>query len=362
MPTVFFTGFPGFLGTELLPRVLARDAMFHATCLVQPKFMELARLRVREIEGNDGRLAGRIRLVEGDITLPGLGLSDPAKIAEDVVEIFHLAAIYDLSVSREMAMRINVAGTREVLDFARSCAALRRLQYVSTCYVSGRYPGIFRENQLEEGQKFNNAYEESKYLAEVEVQRSMRSGLPTTIYRPAIVVGDSRTGHTQKLDGPYFAIQWLLRQRGIAIVPVVGDPLSTRFNMVPSDFIVEAIAFLSGEVDAAGRVFHLADPAPLTVDQLLRELARATDRQVIRLPLGLRTAKGMIARVPGVYRIMRIPASSLDYMVHPTRYDTAGARELLDPEGIRVPAVSDYIDRLVDFARDHLDLGAGAMS
>jgi len=120
-------------------------------------------------------------------------------------------------------MKVNVEGTRHMLDFADGCSSLRRFQYVSTCYVSGRYAGIFRETDLSKGQTFNNFYEETKYLAEVEVQEQMRQGLPATIYRPAIVVGDSRTGDTQKYDGPYFAIRWLLRQPGIAIMPVVGD-------------------------------------------------------------------------------------------------------------------------------------------
>ena len=109
-------------------------------------------------------------------------------------------------------MRINVDGTRNVLDFAQEARNLRRLHYVSTCYVSGRTAGVFTEHDLEKGQSFNNYYEETKYLAEVEVQQRMRAGLPTTIYRPAIVVGDSRTGATQKYDGPYFVIRWLLRQ------------------------------------------------------------------------------------------------------------------------------------------------------
>src|SRR6185295_13240080 len=106
--------------------------------------------------------------------------------------------------SREVGMRVNVDGTRHVLDFAAAQPSLERLHYVSTCYVSGRYQGVFAESDLEKGQTFNNYYEETKYLAEVEVQRRMREGLPATIYRPSVVVGDSTSGATQKYDGPYF--------------------------------------------------------------------------------------------------------------------------------------------------------------
>jgi thioester reductase-like protein len=362
MPVAFFTAYPGFLGSELLPRILERDDDLAAVCVVQPKFASLARARVQALVGSHPSLEGRVRILEGDITLPSLGLDEHLALAAEVTQIFHLAAVYDLSVGRELALRVNVEGTRNVIRFARACPALQRLQYVSTCYVSGRYRGVFRESQLEEGQQFNNFYEETKFLAEVEVRRAMEEGLPTTIYRPSIVVGDSRTGATQKFDGPYFAIQWLLRQPKVAAMPVFGDPRATEFNVVPRDFVLDAITHLSGRPDAVGEVFQLADPAPLTVDQLIRELARATDRRIVRLPLPLRVAKGAVAKVPGVYRLMRIPASSIDYMVHPTRYATDRARAFLDPVGIRVPPLPEYLDRLVHFARAHPEIGSAAMA
>ncbi|MEE8278586.1 MAG: SDR family oxidoreductase, partial [Thermoanaerobaculia bacterium] len=225
MATVFFTGFPGFLGSELLPRVLVRSAKQRAVCIVQEKFADLARKRVEELTERQCELRDRIELVTGDITEPDLGLGgERQRLAGETTEIFHLAAVYDLSVRRPVGMKVNVDGTRQVLDFAGQCPRLGRFQYVSTCFVRGRWAGIFGEDDLERGQSFNNCYEETKYLAEVEVQERMRQGLPTTIYRPAIVVGDSRTGATQKFDGPYFVIRWIMRLPWIAVVPVVGDP------------------------------------------------------------------------------------------------------------------------------------------
>lgn len=362
MSIVFFTGFPGFLGSELLPRVLERAGESRAVCLVQPKFTALARSRAVELEARHPAIRGRVEIVEGDIVAPDLGLGAAAELVDSVTEIFHLAAVYDLSVPRAVGMRVNVDGTRHVLDLARRCAALRRLQYVSTCYVSGRFPGLFEEGDLEKGQRFNNAYEETKYLAEVEVQREMRAGLPATIYRPSIVVGDSDSGATQKFDGPYFAIQWLLRQPRVAVIPVVGDPGATEFNVVPRDYVVRAIAHLAAREDTVGEVFHLADPEPLTVDEMLHELARATGRTVLRVPMPLKVAKSALERVPGVYRLMRIPASSIDYMVHPTRYGTARTRAFLEPAGIAVPPFRSYLDRLVGFARRHPEIQAAAMA
>lgn len=363
MAHLFVTGFPGFLASELLPRLLARTPESEAVCLVQPKYAAQARQRATDIESRVPATHGRIRIVEGDITRPGLGLAATDQVLRDTItEIYHLAAVYDLSVGRDFAMRVNVEGTRHVLDFAEACPALARFQYVSTCYVSGTHPGVFHEEELALGQRFNNFYEETKHLAEVEVRRHMAAGLPATIYRPSIVVGDSTTGATQKYDGPYFVIQWLLRQpAAAALMPVSGDPTRSEFNVVPRDFVVNAITHLSALPHSLGKTYQLADPHPLTFDALLRELGKATDRHLIRVPLPLRLAQWSIDYVPGVYRTFRIPSSALPYQVHPTRYDTTNASTDLAGSGIACPSFPSYAPALVRFAREHPEIAATAM-
>ncbi len=361
MATIFFTGFPGFLGSELLPRVLARRPGDTALCLVQPRFAPLARARASALEAARPDLRGRIRLLEGDLTRPGLGLDAPSEAAAEVVEIFHLAAVYDLMVRREVGLAVNVEGTRQVLDFARRCGRLERLQYVSTCYVSGRHPGTFLEADLEKGQAFNNFYEETKYLAEVEVRAAMAAGLPATVYRPAITVGDSRTGATQKYDGPYFVLQWLLRQPAWAVMPVVGD-LRCQVNVVPSDFVVGAIDALSGLAAARGRTYQLADPRPLDVRDMLAAMAAATGRRVLQVPLPQGLAKFALDRIPGVYPLLRIPSASIDYFVQPTRYDVRQASADLAGTGVACPPFAEYLPRLVAYWRAHREVGAQAMT
>ncbi len=338
MRVLFFTGYPGFLGSALLPRVLARDSEAIAICLVQPKFAALARQRARE-------LGDRVRFLEGDITSP------IAFSPNDVAEIYHLAAIYDLSVSRELGMRVNVEGTRRVLDFAERCSSLRRLHYISTCYVSGRHDGVFREDDLGVGQSFNNFYEETKFLAEVEVRK--RTQLPTTIYRPAVIVGDSRTGATQKYDGPYYVLQWILRQSRIAILPVAGRTGKYRFNVVPRDFIIDAIDFLSAHGKA--KCYQLADPDPLTVDEIIKTFASATGRKIVRIPLPMAIAK---LGAP----LLRIPRGAVNYFTQPTTYDTTNAQRDLAGSGITVPRFNDYVPRLVEFVRAHPEIGAAGMA
>jgi nucleoside-diphosphate-sugar epimerase len=349
MPAIFFTGFPGFLGSQLLPRILGR-ADDYGLCLVQPKFRALAEERARQLG-----LGDRIRLVDGDLT-EALDHID----ATDIREIWHLAAVYDLTVPRDVGMKVNVTGTIRVLDLAERAPKLGRLHYVSTCYVSGRYPGVFMEEDLVLGQSFNNFYEETKQLAELEVRRRM-GRLPVTIYRPSVVVGDSATGATQKFDGPYFVIQWLMRQRRLAVLPVVGRPSKYRFNVVPRDFVIDAMEVLSGHPNSLGKTYALADPKPLTVDETIRTIAEATDRTVVRIPLPRMIAKGALRYVPGMYRLMRIPAAAVDYFVHPTEYDTRNATRDLAGSGVRAPNLREYAPRLVEFVRGHPEIGSAAM-
>lgn len=361
MPTTFFTGYPGFLGSALLPRVLGRDDDLVAVCLVQPRFLPLAQGRVAELERAEPALRGRIRLVEGDISVPGIGVDGVGDLQREIVEIWHLAAVYDLSVRRDLAMRVNVDGTRHLLDFAGGCPELGRFQYVSTCYVSGRYTGIYRETDLAKGQRFNNHYEESKYLAEVLVQERMADGLPASIYRPAVVVGDSATGVTQKYDGPYFVMRWLLRSPRVTVLPTIGDPTAFRFNAVPRDFVVSAIEYLSGRKEAEGKVYALADPAPLTVAELIDVMAEATGRRVVTIPAPMRLAKAAIEHVPGVYPLLGIPSEGVDYFSHPTHYDTTQASADLAGSGITCPPFPSYVDALVRFVRAHPEISSAAM-
>ena len=354
--SIFFTGFPGFLGSELLPRVVLRTD-HDALCLVQPKFRAVAEERAAQLVRTHPALANRIHVVEGDLTQP----LDHVE-ANDVREIYHLAAVYDLSVARDVGMRVNVEGTRNVLRFAEDCPHLRRHHYVSTCYVSGRHCGPFHETDLDIGQSFNNYYEETKFLAEVEVAEARDGGMPTSVYRPAIVVGDSRTGDTQKFDGPYFLLQWLVRQpRNWAIVPLVGDPTMVRFNMVPSDFVIDAIEHLSGLDGSIGRTYQLADPRPLTVDELLTEMLRATGRRGIRVPLPRRLTAWALANIGPLERYVGIPASAVEYFAHPTHYGTANTERDLAGSGVTCPAVPDYLPTLVRFMTEHREANVGVM-
>src|SRR4029453_699840 len=187
--------------------------------------MERARaeiVRLAEVTGRDLR---SFKMVEGDITKPNLDLSVPDReMARDVVtRVFHLAAMYDLAVARDIAHEVNVGGTRNVNAFVRSLRCLRHYHHVSTCYVAGKREGRIFETELRHEAGFRNFYEESKYLAELEVD-SLKSELPVTIHRPAVVCGDSRTGETAKYDGVYYLIFYLLKWPSGLSMLNIGNP------------------------------------------------------------------------------------------------------------------------------------------
>ena len=344
---ILVTGFPGFIGERLLPRLLAARPRAVAICLVQARFAAAAVASRAAIYARHPDCADRIELVEGDITLERLGLGEPARVAPRVIEAWHLAAVYDLTVSRELGVAVNVEGTRQVLRFLAGARALKRLHYVSTAYVSGTATGVFRETDLDVGQGFKNHYEETKFLAEIDVAGA---GLPATIYRPAIVVGDSRTGETGKFDGPYFTL---------AAMEKVPSPFFIKVgrgrnpaNLVPVDFVVDALSALSGLPGAEGKTYHLTDPAPLCVADVARLLAREMGRRYVFVPVPRALARAAFGP-PAVQRYLGMPVEALDYFDHPCRYDTTLASADLGALGVSCPPFRSYVGKMVEFYRAH---------
>lgn len=363
MNTLLLTGFPGFLGSALLPRLLDRREGATAVCLVQPQHAATARGRIAELEREHPHVADRIELVIGDITRPDLGLNATSRARlEETTEVWHLAAVYDLAVPPEVAHRVNVDGTAHVLSLCRGLPRLTRLQYVSTCYVSGRYAGEFAEDVLAMGQPFRNHYESTKYDAEQLVRDAMAAGLPATIYRPGIVVGDSTTGETQKFDGPYFLAGFLDRQLGpVAVVPKVGDPDTVRVCLVPRDFVVGAMDELSVLEASEGRTYALTDPHPPTVREVVDRFAARLGKRVVWVPLPLKPTHTLIDRVPGMERLFGLPAEAVDYFASPTTYSTKNTTADLEETGLRCPPFEEYADRLVDFMKKHGEITSKAM-
>jgi len=345
-PAILFTGFPGFIGARLIPKLLALrpGTVFHL--LVQERFHDLAKKEVKQLEHHHKDAKGRLRIVPGDITAPGLGIeAEAAKtLKRDLVGCYHLAAVYDLAVKAELAHRINVLGTRHVLGFLGEAKHFEKLDYVSTAYVSGSAKGIYRETDLDVGQSFKNHYEETKFLAEVEVAKS---GVPAAIYRPGVVVGDSKTGETAKFDGPYYvvsAMEKLPSPGAFLRIGSGGHPV----NLVPVDFVIDALAHLSASPKSQGKTYNLTDPSPLTSLELAQLFARILKRHFVFVPVPMLVAKAMLTAGP-LAAYLELPVQALDYFDNPVRYDAAQASHDLAEFDVVCPRFPDYAPKLIEF-------------
>ncbi len=360
MSTVFLTGFPGFLGSALVERLLERhDAETTITCLIQAKYREEAETRASEITAGGGS-DDRIVLVEGDITEADLGLGDAyEELQAETEAVYHLAAIYDLTVDRAPAKAVNIDGTRHMLDFAEG-ADPERFHYVSTVVVAGMYEGRFTEEMLQEGQVFANYYESTKHAAEIEVQQRMDE-IPTTIYRPGAAVGDSDTGETQKYDGPYAFIEALLDQGSTAVIPAPRGASEAEFNVVPRDYVVEAIGYLSGLEESEDTVYHLADPDPPTTTELIKTLGNAAEKtRTIIIPYPKSLIAGIIETIDPEHDLVK--GGGLEYQTWGASFDCRNAQADLEGSGIECPQFADYAANLVEFVRENPDIDDGPMT
>lgn len=355
---IFITGFPGFIGKRLVRALLDADPETRVAALVEPKMAEAARRAATELQtgasGNGAGRGDRIEIVEGDIADRRLGLSDDdySRLAAETNAVFHLAAIYNLAVPLEIAQRVNVDGTGNVIEFCAACESLERHNYVSTAYVAGNRQGVVYEHELVQGQWFKNHYESTKFQAEVWVRESM-DRIPTTIYRPAIVVGDSRTGDTQKFDGPYFML------RSIALSVERGWPIAqfgrsrAPMNVVPVDFVVDALLAGSRDEQSAGETLHLVDPEPASAAEVMSALAReyAGKDPSMSVPAPLVSALLRIKPFRAMYG--GAPPESIRYLSHPVRFDTRRADYLRERHGLPAPHFNEYVEPMVEFFREH---------
>ena len=363
MTTYLVTGGTGFLGRHLLERLLRRP---DADIVVLVRKGSLSRLTALAASMEGGE---RISPLVGDLSADRLGLKagDRKRLA-GVDHVVHLAALYDMTADDERNREVNVEGTRRVLELAAAVGA-KRLHHVSSVAVAGEFVGTFTEDMFDEGQELASPYHQTKHESERLVRE--QSDVPWRIYRPAVVVGDSRTGEMDKVDGPYYLFSVLA---GIAELPAVGRvplfaPDLGSTNVVPVDYVVDAMDALMHADDLDGRAFHLVHPRPQRLLDVYNAFAGAAGAPKVLLHLNRRllapAAYGLslFGRVPGavvardvVLARLGIPPEVLPHMTFASAFDSAATRQELRELGVDAPPeLATYAQKLWDYWAEHLD-------
>ncbi len=348
--TILMTGFPGFIAGRLVEKLATPETQFFL--LVQDTFVEKAALAVHKIAEIVGIPAKNFVLVKGDITRENLGMTDAdfEVVLSETTDVYHLAAVYDLAVEKDIAYKVNVDGTNNVNEVVRRIKNLQRYNYVSTCYVAGKRDDVIYENELVHDKGFRNYYEETKHFAEVEVEK-LKNEFPVTIYRPSVVCGDSKTGETAKYDGIYYVIKFLLKFPEVFRLVNVGNE-DVRLNLVPVDFVIDAMTALSKDEGAIGKTVALADSNPRTTKEVCDSIAESiTNKKSVITPPS-KVVESFL-NSPFSPPITGMPHSGVPYFFIPQTYDTKIAEKLLSAHGISCPVFSDYVGELVKYVEDH---------
>ncbi|MGX5672838.1 SDR family oxidoreductase [Thermomonas sp. XSG] len=359
----FVTGGTGFIGRFLIDNLLKRKGTIHVLVRKDSmkKFEALAKQR-----GWDRK---RVLPVAGEMTAPKCGLSAAQlrALSGKVKHFFHLAAIYDMAAKPDALHAANIDGTRNALDLAVAIDA-GCFHHTSSIAAAGMYPGVFREDMFEEAEGLDDPYLRTKHDSEGLVRAEKR--IRWRIYRPGMVVGHSKTGEIDKIDGPYYFFTFLkkLRQALPPWMPTLGIE-GGRVNIVPVDFVADAMDHIAHKPRLDGHCFHLTDPEPLRVGEAMNTFARAGHapemtmridaRMFAFLPGSVRMAVGSlppVRRFVGMLlRDFKIPKETLKFITYPTRFDNREAERALKGSGIAVPRLEDYAWRLWDYWERHLD-------
>ena len=360
----FVTGATGFIGKRLVKKLLERKGAV-VYFLIRPESADKA----ADLRKFWGVTAARAVAVHGDLTAAKLGVSaaDTKALKGQIDHFYHLAAIYDLAADEATQVAVNVEGTRHTVEFAKAIEA-GHVHHVSSIAAAGLYEGVFREDMFEEAEGLDHPYFASKHESEKIVRQQCRR--PWTVYRPAMVVGDSTSGEMDKIDGPYYFFKLIQRMRQLLPpwLPSIGLE-GGRVNIVPVDFVVDALHAISHQAGIGKRCFHLVDPVGYRVGDVLDIFSRAAHAPRMNLfvnaallgfiPRGVK--KSLMALAPvrrvrnAVMKDLGLPEDMLTFVNYPTRFDCRETLAALKGTGVACPNLKDYAWRLWDYWERHLD-------
>ena len=368
MTTAYFiTGASGFIGKRLVKTILAReDTVVYFLSRASGAKGEKQRAALLEYWGTDDK---RAIAVAGDLTQPELGVAaaDRKKLTGKIAHFAHLAAIYDLKASAEEQQAGNIDGTRNAVQFANAIKA-GRFHHVSSIAAAGLYEGVWREDMFDEAENLEHAYFATKHESEAIARKECT--MPWRVYRPGLVVGDSSTGEMDKIDGPYYFFKLIQKMRKILPpwMPSIGLE-GGRINIVPVDFVVAAMDHIMHLEKGDGRAFHLTDPNPHRVGDVLNIFCKAAHapRMEMRInaalfgfiPRGIK--KSVMSLTPArrirnaLMKDLGLPDEIMQFVNYPTRFDSRETERALKGTGIACPNLETYAWVLWDYWERHLD-------
>ena len=360
----FVTGATGFIGKRLVKKLLERKGSTVYFLLRQTSASKAAALREYWGVG-----AARAVAVHGDLTTKKLGVSadDIKKLKGQIDHFYHLAAVYDLGADEESQIAVNIDGTRNTVEFAKAIDAAH-FHHVSSIAAAGLYEGVFREDMFDEAENYEHPYFRTKHESEKIVRKECK--VPWTVFRPAMVVGDSTTGEMDKIDGPYYFFKLIQRMRQLLPpwMPSVGLE-GGRVNIVPVDFVVEALDHISHQANVTKKCFHLVDPVGYRVGDVLDIFSQAAHAPKMNLFINAAllgfipksVKKGLMALAPvrrirsAVMKDLGVPEDMMTFINYPTRFDSRDMTAALKGSNIVCPNLRDYAWRLWDYWERHLD-------
>ena len=360
----FVTGATGFIGKRLVKKLLARKGS-----VVYFLMREASRDKLPALLEYWGVGKTRAIPVFGDLRSPKLGVAkdDIKKLAKTIDHFYHLAAVYDMLADADQQTAVNVDGTRHAVDFANAIQA-GTLHHVSSIAAAGMFEGIFREDMFDEAEGLIHPYFVTKHESEKIVRTETRGAW--RVYRPGMVVGDSKTGEMDKIDGPYYAFKLIQRIRQLLPpwMPTIGIE-GGRINIVPVDYVVNAMDHISHQPKLDGRAFHLTDPEPMRVGEVLNTFCRAAHAPTMSIRINAALfgfipksiKKGVMALAPvrrlrdAVMKDLGLPSDMMGFINYPTRFDNRDTVAALKGSGISCPPLESYAAPVWDYWERHLD-------
>ena len=362
----FVTGASGFIGKRLVKKLLERP---DTTVYFLMRDDKGQARKVKALRAYWGVNEKRVIPMTGDLKEPLLGLAraDQKLLKKNVEHFFHLAAIYDLKASAEEQIEVNINGTKNAVALANAIDA-GCFEHVSSIAAAGMYEGVFREDMFEEAENFEHPYFKTKHDSEQIVREDVKGHW--RVYRPGLVVGDSKTGEMDKIDGPYYFFKLIQRMRQMLPpwMPTIGIE-GGRINIVPVDFVVNAIDHIAHKPGLDKRAFHLVDPQPMRVGDVLNTFADAAHAPAFTMRINAALfgfiprsmKKGLMALTPirrirnAIMSDLGLPEDMMQFVNYPTRFDSRDTQAALKGSGIEVPPLESYAFRLWDYWERNLD-------